>query len=233
MKVGIHQPQYLAWPGYFAKILFSDIFILYDTAQYQKNSIINRNRILVKSNEHFLTIPVRTGSLQDMIKDKKTVDDRWKVKHLKTLEANYRKCAFFPEVLEIFKKTFEHDTDSLCDINCANIRSICGYLGIKTLLLLSSGLGLNEEGDPTQKVVDMVIKVSGTEYISGVGSKNYLKEDMFPANQIELGYFQYLPTDYPQQGEAAHVPGLSIIDMIANIPREDILSRLRKGWVRA
>ena len=137
MKVAIHQPQYLAWPGYFAKILFSDIFILYDTAQYQKNSIINRNKILVNNEEHFLTIPVQAGSLRDVIKDKKTVSDRWKSKHLKTLEANYRKCVFYPAVLEIFKKTLGPNTDSLSEINCANIRCICGYLGIQDIVILS------------------------------------------------------------------------------------------------
>ena len=76
----------------------------------------------------------------------------------------------------------------------------------------------------------MVKKVAGTEYISGVGSKDYLKENMFQANQISLRYFQYLESPYPQP-VAAHVPGLSIIDMIANIPKEDILLQLGKGWV--
>ncbi len=231
MKVAIHQPQYLAWPGYFAKILFVDVFILYDLAQYQKGAIINRNKLLFDKKEEFLTIPLQAGHSQDKIKDKKATHDKWESKHIRKMEANYRKCVFYPEVLAIFEKTFDNKTDSLSEINFTNIRCICEYLGIKTPLVLSSQLDINENADPTQKNIDMVQKVSGTEYISGTGSKNYLQENMFPSNRISLRYFQFMPSEYPQLGAAGHVPGLSIIDMIANIPKEDVILHLKKGWV--
>jgi len=38
MKIAIHQPQYLPWPGYFNKILQSDIFVFLDDVQYKKMS---------------------------------------------------------------------------------------------------------------------------------------------------------------------------------------------------
>jgi len=231
MKVAIHQPQYIPWPGYFAKILSVDTFILYDSAQYQKNSIINRNKLLMNKKEHHLTIPTQAGRTQDKIKEKKTVIDGWRVKHLNVIKGNYPKCNFYPEVLKIFEKTFDQDTDSLCEINCRNVRMICEYLGITTQLVLSSQLNIDGDGDATQKNLDMVKKVSGKEYISGEGGKNYLKEELFSNSGIKVRYFHFLPTDYPQHGMKSHVPGLSIIDLIANVPKEEIIGRLKKGWV--
>ena len=37
-KVAIHQPNYLPWLGYFAKIKKCDIFVFLDDVQFSKNS---------------------------------------------------------------------------------------------------------------------------------------------------------------------------------------------------
>jgi len=232
MKVGIHQPQYMAWPGYFAKIAAADTFILYDTAQYQKNALINRNAIRVRNEEHLLTIPVVTGHVHDQIRAKTTVDERWKIKHLKTLEANYSQSPFFKEIMDIFKQTVAGTTQVLSEINIANIRAICAYLGLNTSLLISSHMGPDHDEDPTQKLIQMIQKVSGKVYIGGTGAKNYLNEALMASNGIDVQYFQYVPSEYPQQGQG-HVPGLSIIDMIANIPKDEVRAHLKKGWVVA
>jgi hypothetical protein len=59
MIVGIHQPNFIPWLGYFYKILKSDIFIILDDVQYTKNSFINRNKIKTPNNSQWLTLPVK------------------------------------------------------------------------------------------------------------------------------------------------------------------------------
>ena len=51
ITVAIHQPAYLSWLGYFDKIMRSDIFLFLDTVQFEKDSFINRNQILVSMYE--------------------------------------------------------------------------------------------------------------------------------------------------------------------------------------
>ena len=58
MIVGIHQPQYLPWLGYFGKILMSDRFVILDTVQYVKNEWQNRNRLRTSSGWQWITVPV-------------------------------------------------------------------------------------------------------------------------------------------------------------------------------
>ena len=43
--VGILQPSYLPWLGYFAQMARSDVFVLYDDVQFDKHSWRNRNRV--------------------------------------------------------------------------------------------------------------------------------------------------------------------------------------------
>ena len=54
-KVSIHQPQYIPWPAYFDKILQSDIFVILDDVQFQKNGLQNRNQIKTPQGKAWLT----------------------------------------------------------------------------------------------------------------------------------------------------------------------------------
>ncbi|MCC2671731.1 MAG: WbqC-like family protein, partial [Armatimonadetes bacterium] len=58
MLVGIHQPHYLPWLRYFEKIARSDVFIVLDDVQYEKNGFQNRNKIKTAQGWTYLTAPV-------------------------------------------------------------------------------------------------------------------------------------------------------------------------------
>ena len=57
-KVAIHQPNYLPWLGYFAKIKKCDIFVFLDDVQFSKNSWQNRVHIKSPNGKQFLTQPL-------------------------------------------------------------------------------------------------------------------------------------------------------------------------------
>jgi hypothetical protein len=59
--VSIHQSQYIPWFPYFKKIAMSDIFVVMDNVQFQKNGVQNRNKIRNYDGDFWLTIPV-TGN---------------------------------------------------------------------------------------------------------------------------------------------------------------------------
>ena len=48
MKVSINQPAYLPWLGYFDRIAKSDLHVVLDHVQFEKNSMVNRNKIRTK-----------------------------------------------------------------------------------------------------------------------------------------------------------------------------------------
>ena len=58
MIVGIHQPNYLPYLGFFDKMAKSDIFIIYDDAQFNKYEFQHRNRIRIYDGWKWLTVPV-------------------------------------------------------------------------------------------------------------------------------------------------------------------------------
>ena len=58
MIVGIHQPAYLPWLGYFDRIRSVDLFIYLDTVQFQKGSF--QTAIMIRRSK-WLTVPVETA----------------------------------------------------------------------------------------------------------------------------------------------------------------------------
>ena len=47
MKVGIMQPYFMPYLGYFQLLNLVDRFVIYDNIQYTKKGWINRNRIIL------------------------------------------------------------------------------------------------------------------------------------------------------------------------------------------
>ena len=56
--VCVRQPGYLPYIGFFKKIESSDIFVLFDDAQYAIRAWDNRNKIRNKTESIWITVPV-------------------------------------------------------------------------------------------------------------------------------------------------------------------------------
>ena len=78
--IGIVQPNYIPWKGYFDMIRLVDEFILLDDVQYT-HDWRNRNLIKTKHGLKWLTVPVKATCLHTKIKDVKAVSTCWRRKH--------------------------------------------------------------------------------------------------------------------------------------------------------
>ncbi|HEC91837.1 MAG TPA: hypothetical protein ENI51_02415 [Candidatus Atribacteria bacterium] len=216
--VGIHQPNFLPWLGYFYKIDRSDVFVLLDNVQYTKNSFINRNRIKTPQGAIWLTVPVsfRFGQLINEVKiNNKT---NWREKHLKTLEMNYKRAVFFEDVFKIIKEIYYlKDWQNLSDFNIRLISAMLSYIGLDKALIKSSSLDV--KGKSTELHIQIIKKVGGNIYLSGFGGKKYQEEKLFKKERIELVYYNFSHPTYKQLW-GDFIPNLSIIDLLFNMGPE-------------
>ncbi len=214
--VGIHQPNFLPWLGYFHKLVNSDIFVLLDSIQYTKNSFINRNRIKTPQGTNWLTVPAKTkGRFGQFIKDveiNNKID--WRKKHLRTLEASYRRARFFEPVFQDLKAIYYADHwDNLCELNIRLLEWVLSVLKLDKELVRASEL--NVRGESTRLLIDIVNKMGGDVYLSGFGGAKYQEEELFKEAGVGLAYYEFECPIYPQLwGEFA--PNLSIIDLLFN-----------------
>jgi hypothetical protein len=220
MKIAIHQPQYLPWPGYFNKILQSDIFVFLDDVQYKKNEWQNRNRIKSANGEVWLTVPVHYKFGQKI--NEVEIDNKifWRKDHLKTISVCYKKAKYFDEFFVYIEKLLSKEYKMLVDVNINSVKMVLSYLGIDKKIVLSSELKV--EGEKTTRLVNICKKLNCDTYISGSGAKEYLVIDEFEKNGIKVIFQEYSTPEYSQLfGE--FMPNLSIIDMIFNVGKEKTL----------
>lgn len=210
--IAIHQPNYIPWAGYFYKILSSDSFVFLDDVQYTKNSFINRNRIKGPQGEQWLTIPVK-ASIENEIREVKFAKNNWAIKHIKTLEACYGKSRYYKHYKDEFDEILLTPFENLSELNISIIKKICEWLNINVNFYLSSEL--NIEGKSDERLIEIMKKLNGKNYLSGSGGSKYQDENKFLQEGIQVIYYQYKVPIYEQLwGE--FIPGLSILDLIFN-----------------
>lgn len=215
MVVSVHQPNYIPWMGYFYKIQNSDIFVILDDVQYIRRSFINRNRIKTHQGILRLTVPVENkgnfGCNINEIKIKNNLN--WKENHLKNIEMNYKRSGFFHDFYDIFKSCLIRDYEKLSELNIDIIKTICQLLNIKTEMILSSTLSINETS--TERIISICKAIGADTYLSGSGGAKYQDEKLFEEHSLKLVYSDFSEKPYKQLwGDFSG--GLSIIDYILN-----------------
>lgn len=214
MIVSIHQPDYIPYIGYFYKIYKSDIFVFLDDAQFSNDNMHHWNRIKTPQGECRLKIPV-DYEFGDSITEVRTKDElKWKEKHLKTIEMNYKKAKYFDDFFPSFKEILMSDYSSLAEQNIALNKFICNKIGIKTIFKRSSEMEITSRKE--ERVIDICADFNADEYISGNGAKAYQKDEDFSNRGVKLTYTKYQPFEY-QQLWKEFIPNLSVIDYIMNM----------------
>ena len=97
MLIGILQPSYMPWLGFFEQMARVDAFVLYDDVQYDKQGWRNRNRIKNSQGIQWLSVPILTKGKRSQLINQARIDptNKWDLKHLASLELNYKKAIYF------------------------------------------------------------------------------------------------------------------------------------------
>jgi hypothetical protein len=214
----MHQPNYLPWLGYFSKIAATDVFVVLDSVQYPRGtSFAARNRIKTSNGPAYLTVPVSVPKGNEgraSYLDIRCVDQKWRRKHLKSLELAYKRAPHYDEVVEMFQGALVDGT-SLVDINLSLITTIARYLGIETEMVRLSEL-LDEHGQKSHLIVDIGAAIGAGTYLSGTGGgQEYNDEDLLRQHGIELRYSDFEVKEYPQLW-GPFEPRLSALDALFN-----------------
>lgn len=223
-KIAILQSNYIPWKGYFDIINCVDEFILYDDVQYTVDDWRNRNKIKTKQGVQWMTIPVsKKGHLSKKISEVKVDDVRWARKHWMSLANAYAKSDYFKDYAELFETMYLHKASKLeylSEVNFLFITEINRILGISTKIRWSSEF--EPGGGNTERLINICKETGAGAYLTGPAARNYLDEELFRREEIDVQWMDY--SDYPvyKQLHGAFEHGVTILDLIFNTGNEAV-----------
>ncbi|MCP4220892.1 MAG: WbqC family protein [bacterium] len=213
--VTIHQPDFLPWLGFFHRWSNSDVLILLDDVQFLRRGWHHRDKIKTVNGAEWLTVPtLKKGKYLQMIHDVRIDNSTdWKRKHLGAIRSAYGGAKHFPHYSRILSDIYDNTYTLLMDFNVELLKMAAEALNISVPYIRASDCRVKTSRN--HRLIDLVKKVSGSRYLTGTGSRDYLDEALFEQNNIGVIWQDFRHPVYPQlHGE--FVAGLSVIDYLMN-----------------
>jgi hypothetical protein len=216
MRIGILQPGYLPWLGFFEQMHRSDVFVIYDDVQYDKNGWRNRNRIKTANGVQWLTVPVLIKFEQHPLIKNVMIDNtvNWRKKHLSSLRQNYSKAFYYKKYIGIFEDFYSKNWEYLIDMDLQLIKLLAECLGMESNKIVCSS-SLDITGDRIEKLIKICQHFGADIFYEGASGKNYIDRDVFLNHGIKVEFQDYKHPIYNQlYGD--FIPYLSVVDMLFN-----------------
>ncbi|MDW3045615.1 WbqC family protein [Vibrio sp. Vb1554] len=228
MKIAIMQPYFLPYIGYWQLLASVDKFVVYDDIQYTKKGWINRNRYLSASGKvETFTIPIKKDSdyldVRERFISPTFLKERTKL--LNKIRESYRKSPNFDEGYQIFSDILLDEEDNLFLFILNSIEKIKSYLDIDTEIIISSSLN-NKNLKGQDRVIDTCVKLAGGTYINPPGGRDLYSESNFRSQGLTLEFLNVSLKPYTHTQTSDFEPGLSILDMIFNVPKTQLMDYL-------
>ena len=203
--------------GYFDLIDRVDLFVILDNVQFVKQSWQQRNRIRTGNGLQWLTVPVVfRGRLGQLIKNVEIRDPEFARDHIRAIELAYRRTPYFSHYFPALKQRLDQLREGLLlNLNLGLIGWALEILRIKTPLVSASSLDV--DGKRTELLANICEAVGATEYLSPLGSAEYLlaEQDVLRQRGVEIWFQNYEHPKY-RQVFAPFEPFASVIDLIFN-----------------
>lgn len=226
-KIAIMQPYLFPYIGYFQLIDSVDEFWIYDCVQYIRRGWMNRNQILLHGSPKRFSVSVERSPLGTLINEQRfspsAIDDcRRFAQTLRHTASPHR-----AQAVELVNRLVEHMNDSVYELNFAKItgqvlKDTCEQFDINTPLRFTSELLISQELHGQERILEICSRAGASMYVNPLGGVDLYDAELFRLHRIDLSFLKPRFKAYPQARSNFFVPKLSVLDIIANLPVEEL-----------
>jgi len=229
MKLGIMQPYFLPYIGYFQLIAAVDTFIVYDNIKYTKKGWINRNRMLLNGTDAMFSLPLKKDSDSLDVVQREISADFDHTKLINQFKGAYRCAPYFSQTYPLLERVVCCEDHNLFRYLHHSLVETCRHLGIDTEIRISSGIVIDHDLKAQDKVLALCKAMRADEYVNTIGGTELYQKSEFCSHGIELKFIKSQPFEYDQFG-AAFVPWLSIVDVMMFNPLDVVRDCINSNY---
>jgi hypothetical protein len=224
MKLGIMQPYFAPYLGYFDLIQRCDQWVVFDTAQYIRHGWVNRNRILHPTTHwQYVIAPLQKHARETPIKDiQVAAGQEWRMRILGQLQHYRGRAPHYQTVVDLVSSVLSEDILLLSRLNIRFLQRVCEHLNIRFNFQVFSemNLALPPVSSPGQWALEISSALQASEYLNPPGGQDLFDPAAFAARGVKLTIQQHAPFVYTCP-RYQFIPDLSIIDVLMwNTPAE-------------
>jgi len=219
MKLGIMQPYFLPYIGYFHLLASVDQFIVYDNIKYTKKGWINRNRMLLNGTDAIFSLPLKKGADSLEVVERELAAEFDRSKLLNQFQGAYGRAPQFELTYPLLERIVQHKEANLFRYIHHSIVQLCKHLSINTEIRISSEIRIDHELKGQDKVLALCKAAGADTYINTIGGVELYSKGDFRSQEIDLQFIKARPFEYAQFGNT-FVPWLSIVDVLMFNPLE-------------
>ena len=236
MKLGIMQPYFFPYIGYWQLMALTDTYVIYDDVSFIKGGWINRNRILGPDGTMYINVPCKNaGSGIKICEIGIDISPRYLRKMANKLTFNYRRAPYFEEIFPFIFELISYNSDSLADYLANSIEKTASRLEIGATFIRSSKIPLAPDLSGQARIIEICRQLGATDYYNAIGGVKLYSPGEFEKSGITLKFVKTGDIRYAQTfgsskaadqfcsdlfGSSAAVdqfcPNLSIIDVLMN-----------------
>ncbi|HZR02056.1 MAG TPA: WbqC family protein [Burkholderiales bacterium] len=182
------QPYFMPYAGYFRLLAVADIFVAFDCVQFPRRGWVHRNRLSDSAGtEKWLTLPLlKSDRDSTRICDlcfRKEAQEEWLAEIMR-----------FPSLVDLRKRggdlakiSFEL-SDRPVDYIIRGLQWSARTLGLDRPIVRSSDLAIEPTLKAQERIIEVVRRVGGHEYINAPGGRAIYSKEAFDAAGIKLHF---------------------------------------------
>lgn len=231
-RVGIMQPYFFPYLGYFGLIATTDRWIVFDPVQYIRKGWVNRNRVLKNGGGwKYVNVAVAAHERDTLITNMRLAPGAGADASVLIPQLDHYRNARAPHyaaVIDLLQACYAPlptgqagSQDRLVPFLVRTIEQCCAYIGLPFRYEVYSGMGLEHEPAraPGEWALNICAALGASRYVNPPGGRAIFDPERFKEKRIELLYHEQALPEYDQRTGAPFEAGLSIIDvMMFNSP---------------
>lgn len=229
MKLGIMQPYFFPYVGYFDLINRVDRWVVFDTAQYIRHGWVNRNRILHPTTGwQYVIVPLAKHERDTPISQVQTAKRaQWAPRILGQIMHYKKRAPYFRQTFQFVEDCLQGEECNLARLNAGILAKTCAFIGIpfNSSMFSEMNLTLDSVLGPGDWALRISEAMAAAEYINPPGGAELFDSARFAASGVKLTLQEPVEFTYACPGYTFE-PALSIIDVLMWVSPKDIKQRL-------
>ena len=230
MILGVMQPYFMPYIGHFQLMKAVDKYVVYDDVNYIKGGWVNRNYVLINGEKEMFTVTLQKAS-QNKLFNEIMIGDNFN-KLMKTLQINYSKAINFDQTMTLMERIISFSDKRLAIFIANSFREIVSYLSIDTEILMSSDIPKDNSLRGKDKIMQICEILDADTYYNAIGGQNLYDKEEFREHGVTLNFVSTISTPYIQLHTKEFVPYLSMIDVLMNNTKDEVIRLLESYQIK-